>query len=361
MGVLKFKNPKVREGLNVSTIEAMRARGYDIYVCAKGKDVFINSSAWDEEKAKKLFDEYGLKTFRETSGDENLVIYDPNYYECKRSNKTDSSGRVNIVGTSTSLNSREPFGNDEGELHYCGPLEGEVELPINCSSLQSMFFNITGITCVDFSSCDLKDISCFNKMMVCTEIKEIYFGKQNLSKVISISNLFRSCCRLEHVEMREVSLPNIQYLMGVFDYCTRLQSVDIGQIKMPNLKCIDKLFNDCIKLREFNAPNWDCSIEQAYSAFANCTNLESVDMRNVSFIDIASNSDLFHHDSNLINFQFKDFSVIQKTEDSNFGGCVKMIAKFDTDDTSKIISRLKNKGTESRANITLLTAQSFNS
>ena len=66
MGVLKFKNPKVREGLNVSTIEAMRARGYDIYVCAKGKDLFINSSAWDEEKAKKLFDEYGLKSFRDS-------------------------------------------------------------------------------------------------------------------------------------------------------------------------------------------------------------------------------------------------------------------------------------------------------
>ena len=266
MGVLKFKNPKVREGLNVSTIEAMRARGYDIYVCAKGKDLFINSSAWDEEKAKKLFDEYGLKSFRETSGDCNLVVYDPKFFE-----------------------EADKLWFNEKNLVYCGPDEGEVEFPINCSSMRSMFSTLLGCE-ADFSECNLSCISCIEEAFEMSSVKKVLFGKQNCYKINKFEKVFHDCMHLELVDLSRVLLPNVTSISQCFSGCGSLKNCNIGKVCMPKLDVIDNCFEACMKLISIECSNWDCTITHAASAFDSCYSLQNVSLNSLSHFNNAVRS-----------------------------------------------------------------------
>lgn len=95
-------------------INQMKQEGYDIYFNYDGDDFFTNSSTWNEEKAKLCFEKTGLMVFREETGLNNLVFYNPNEWEVA--------------------------GNEMCSwLHYCGSTATPVQ-PFNVSSCFRMFY-----------------------------------------------------------------------------------------------------------------------------------------------------------------------------------------------------------------------------
>lgn len=310
MGILKFKNPEVQEGLTVANIEAMRARGYDIYVYRNGKNIFINSNNWNEEKENRLYKEYGLQTFREHSGDENLVVYDPKFFE-----KTDK------------------LWFNEKNLVYCGPDEGEVKFPINCSSMRSMFSTLLDCE-VDFSECNLSCISCIEEAFEMSSVKKVLFGKQNCYKINKFEKVFRNCVYLELVDLSRVLLPNVMSISQCFSGCGSLKNCNIGKVCMPKLDVIDNCFEACMKLISVECSNWDCTITHAASAFDSCYSLQNVSMPNVVFDGGRFFNRMFRYSSNLINFNFKEFNLDDTESNSNdannsmFRGCTKLRDKF---------------------------------
>lgn len=308
--MLKYTNPKKREDIKDETIAAMKARGFDIYVYRNGKDLFINSDSWDEDKEDRLYNEYGLKTFREQSGDENLVVYDPKFFEVT-----------------------ENLWFGEENLSYCGPNSGEVEFPVNCSSMQGMFSPLFRGE-VNFSECDLSNISCIDSAFEMSSVDKVIFGKQNLYKIKRFEKVFRDCTSLETVDFSGVLLPNVTGISQCFFRCRSLKNINIGKVRMPKLAVIDSCFEDCFELRSIECPNWDCTITHVYSAFDCCYSLQNVSMPNVVFNGGKNFNKMFRNATNFINFNFRDFKLDntnvtdELVNESMFRGCTKLRDRF---------------------------------
>lgn len=335
--MLKFISPKRREGVTDEIIAAMKARGFDIYVYRNNKDIFINSNDWDEDKENRLYEEYGLRTFREQIGDCNLVIYDPKFFK--------------VI---------ENLWLDEEILVYRGPDTGEVEFLTNCSSMKAMFQSLSRCE-VDFSECDLSNISCIVQAFAMSGISKLSFGKQNLYKINVFDNVFSDCVNLEVVDFRGVQLPNVISISQCFLRCRSLISVNIGEISMPKLHNISHCFCKCEKLMILDCPNWYCTITQASFTFNNCYKLESVDTPNVVFDGDKFFNHMFSNSTNFMNFKFKEFkfnqSIDENTNESMFLDCTKLRDKSGCILANEILDYFKTRNNSSGE---LRNLESFN-
>lgn len=183
-----------------------KSQGYDIGFEQSGKKYWINSNEWNEEKEKRLFQETGLKTFREHYRTRNLVIYDPKYFE-----------------------------NKESHLGYIGSLEQDIPQPINMSSGRKMF-----------SRCSLREIN---------------LSDWDVQNVIDVKGMFLSCHILQCVNLgnwNTVSLSDASYM---FKGCQSLKSVNLANWDTHNLKYMDAMFRSCAKLQSLNLANWKLNDE----------------------------------------------------------------------------------------------------
>lgn len=339
--MLKFISPKRREGITDNVLKAMRARGFDVYIYRNGKDIFINSNDWNEDKENRLYEEYGLCTFREQTGDCNLVIYDPEFFEV-----------YDDVWLGDKI------------LVYCGSNTGEVEFPTNCSSMKAMFQNLDRCE-VDFSMCDLSNISCITNAFEMSNVNKIFFGKQNFYKLTMFEGAFNNCINLETVDFRGVQLPNVISISQCFLKCINLKNVNIGNVSIPKLGAIDECFEDCSELRSIECPNWDCTITSAYSAFDSCYSLQNVSMPNVVFDGDRFFNKMFRNSTNFISFDFKDFILKdfnndptrENANESMFRGCTKLRDKSGCILANEVLDYFKTRNNYSEE---LRNLESFN-
>ena len=238
----KYKIPEDR-------IEAMKARGYDIFVYHNNTPIFINSNSWSEEKNKQLYEKYGLRAFREELEDseKRLVIYDPQYFKIFR-------------------------GNSGVKYLHCMLNGGEVVLPVNCSTLGNMFRSNRAIK-IDFSGCDLSNIISMSRAFVNSEqLCEVTFGKQNFTKLENVDSTFSYCMSLESTDLAEQYLPNLKVATCCFSECT-FETLDISKWCAKSLDA-SGIVRNCRFLKSFNCDGsyLECVRYMCY----NCENLERI-------------------------------------------------------------------------------------
>lgn len=236
--------------LSDAALLAMKVRGYDIYINKDGKDIFINSKDWNEEKEQKLFERCQLQTFRENTlhSAGNLVIFDPRYYEMVENW---------VEGVSLKLK----------RLKNC-----EVPLPVNLSSMYYMFCKCTDDE-IDFSKCNLSGIKGMQAAFFSSSVKKVIFGKQDFRKLISVKDAFNQCRNLQHTDLCEQYLPNLKYAQCCFLSCISLKRVDISSWRSLSLNAM-ALFNDCAYLESCNISGlW---LEGSHALFFNCKNLSNL-------------------------------------------------------------------------------------
>ena len=140
-----------------------KSQGYDLGFEYNGKIYWLNTDTWDEDKEAMLFKKIGLRSFREGTGNKNLVIYDPEYFEAT-----------------------------EDYLYYKNNQQDSIPQPINISSAYKMFHTCTNLTSLDLSNWDVSNVRDMNYMFYnCKNLYQKYNiedAEKLLHKIIEDSN-----------------------------------------------------------------------------------------------------------------------------------------------------------------------------
>ena len=200
-----------------------KSQGYDISFEKNGKKYWINSNTWNKEKEEKLFQETGLRAFREEAVDKNLVIYDPEYFEI------------------TSI----------GYLHYIGSIEKDIPQPINMSNAFSMFED-------------------------CNEVQSLDLLSWDMSSVKDMGWMFEGCSSLQSLNIYNWDVSSVENTSSMFCYCTSLQSLNLAGWDVSNINNMEMMFLSCSSLQFLNLTNWDTkNLEYAANIFYDCSSLYS--------------------------------------------------------------------------------------
>lgn len=203
-----------------------RSQGYDIDFEYNDKKYWINSYVWNEDKEKRLFLETGLRSFREETGDKNLVFYNPDFFD--------------IVGN---------------HLHYKNTAERDIPQPINMSSAYKMFQGIK-IASIDLSNWVMHAVNNLEGMFDgCTELLSLNTANWDLKNVINTQLTFCLCNSLTSLDLSHWDLENVHNVSKMFYYCSRLNNLKMPQLP-DTVSGEEFMFTSCYALeKKYNTTN----------------------------------------------------------------------------------------------------------
>lgn len=196
------------------------SQGYDIGFEKDGKKYWINSNTWNEEKEKKLFEETGLRVFRESKGDKNLVFYDPEYFEVQ-------------LGTL---------------LCYIGSREKDIPQPINMSSTYCMF-SWCSLNSLDLSNWDVSSVKDMRSMFSkCSSLQSLNLANWDASAVREMGYMFYDCSSLQSLNLANWGINGVRSMNFMFYECSSLQSLNLAGWKIGKTVYTKYLFSGCSSL-----------------------------------------------------------------------------------------------------------------
>lgn len=177
-----------------------KSQGYDIGFAYEEKKYWVNSNTWNEEKAKRLYQETGLLSFKEERGNKKLVLYDPEYFEvwyawrCPRLVIKD----LEII---------------------------KVPQPINMSSAYFMFGQASALEYLDLSNWNFSDIVDMNNMFSeCEFLSEISLGVCQGMRERDMQHMFEGDSLLQNIQLKDWSLSELMLLKQTFSGCDMLHT-----------------------------------------------------------------------------------------------------------------------------------------
>ena len=170
-----------------------KSQGYDLGFEHNGKKYWLNTNNWNDEKEKRLFQETGLKTFREYCEDENLVLYNPEFF--KVANKT-----THIY-----------------HLHYKGKYVSSIPQPINMSSCYRLFYECSYLPLLDLNDWDVSKIKDMQEMFRgCINLQSLNLNNWNVSNVKNMSDMFANCESLTSIDLSGWNVSNVKNMWCMF-------------------------------------------------------------------------------------------------------------------------------------------------
>lgn len=192
--------------------------------------------------------------------------------------------------------------------------ENAQEMFKNCSSLAALdvsewntarLKNVSGM----FSSCEIiesLDVSYWDVSAVtdmssmfsnCVNLNKVDFSKWDVSSVTTMQSMFDNCKNLSQ-ETFETMLhwdtPSLQTTSCMFINCTKLESVNLNEWEMDNVTDMTSMFQGCESLRVFDACGLSLvKVQTARLMFADCINLESIDIENWNCVNLTAVDDIF--------------------------------------------------------------------
>lgn len=202
-----------------------KSQGYDIGFEQNGKKYWINSNTWCKEKEERLFQETGLKSFKEQIGNRNLVFYDPEYF---------------TVEYSTWLHSY---------LHYIGKYSRNIPQPINMSDTFWMFAKCDFLTELDLNDWDTSEVVGMDSMFFkCSSLVGLKIESWNTSKVKIMSQTFCECTSLKTLNLEHWDVSKVTDMFGMFSLCKSLYSLEIHNWRLNEASYRYGMFRGCEKL-----------------------------------------------------------------------------------------------------------------
>lgn len=208
-----------------------KSQGYDIGFELNGKKYWLNSDTWNNEKEVRLFQETGLRSFRETTGNKNLVLYNPKYFSQVR-----------------------------GSLLYIGTVEKDIPQPINMSSAYTMFALQKAIQ-FDLSSWDMSNVLCLYGMFSsCDNLQTVNLDGWDVKNVLEFNCMFIHCKRLQALDLSNWKTGNGVVYCLMFADCEELHTLDLSNWNMSKGLDLRNMFHDCKSLTSLNLENWEVNI-----------------------------------------------------------------------------------------------------
>jgi surface protein len=133
----------------------------------------------------------------------------------------------------------------------------------NVKYMGSMFQGCTRIKSIDFSNCDLKNLSgAIGMFRGCTTIKYIGFNNCDFGKLARVEYMFDGCEALETIDLNNVvwngGCENISYM---FCDCKKLNNLTLNKLvnlgSSGGIRDISYAFYNCRSLTSLTIINWD--------------------------------------------------------------------------------------------------------
>lgn len=239
-----------------------KSQGYDIGFEHESKKYWINSDTWNEEKDQKLYEQTGLKSFREPWFSLNLVIYNPRFFEPKAQNFffTNFQKCVSLV--------------------YTGDLDKNIPQPINMSTCYGMFDGCE-LQSLDLEDWDMSSVVNIEKMFKdCRNLENLRISTWDTSKITFMNSMFVNCISLTELDIHNWNASSLFSTRAMFQNCKSLIEMNLGEWSTPKLEDMSEMFRDCVSLQSIDLGGWDVgNITEASMMFYWCTSLENLNLR----------------------------------------------------------------------------------
>ena len=231
-----------------------KSQGYDIGFEQNNKKYWINSSTWAEEKNEKLFQETGLKAVREATGNKNLVLYNPEYFE-----------------------PWIPTSSNDYIISYEGTSENKIPQPINMSSADSMFSSCHRLNSLDLNDWDMTNVLDMSNMFAsCENLTELFIRDWDVSNVVKASHMFVDCVSLKSLDLSGWQTGVFHYIGFMFARCKNLEDLLLPNIQGKNNYLLNDTFDQCTALHEKYGTQDDVEIYNKIRTKYNETHLQDL-------------------------------------------------------------------------------------
>lgn len=169
------------------------------------------------------------KIFKETRGRKNFVLYRDDLYNVQ-------DGYLHYKGN----------GNEQG---------GELEQPLNSSSLHGLFNNCKDIILLDLSKWQTSGIVDMSSMFErCDSLISLEPSNWDTSSVVDMSSMFAGCRVLDALGMDNWNTSNVEDMHEMFLDCTHIRFLPCEKWNINKVKDKSLMFYNCASLN--NKPSW---------------------------------------------------------------------------------------------------------
>lgn len=215
----------------------------------KGKNYNIQTRS--PTQVKDFCSKTGLKSFAETSGNRNVVFYNPKIYTIMQVSR------------------------DKQCLVYMGKYE-KPEQPLNMSSMQKMFSDCQckNLDLSDWDTSTVEDMS----FVFAGKIRSVNISNFNYDSCKTMEGMFQNCSYLSDIDIEVPKTSHVFNAAAMFEGCNSLRKAKVS-IKAETLEYIDFMFNDCKALLTCEVIDMNTSrVSNLNYMFANCVSLQKLSL-----------------------------------------------------------------------------------
>ena len=118
----------------------------------------------------------------------------------------------------------------------------------------------------------------------------------DMSRKITMKNMFKSCCSLEYVYLEDWDTSNTENFWGMFINCCNLKTLEgLENWDLDSARNMESMFESCISLEDVSfLSDWDMSnVENIFDMFRDCYSLNDVGCLNWRFNNLKKGDNLF--------------------------------------------------------------------
>ena len=159
----------------------------------------------------------------------------------------------------------------------------------NVYEMYSLFMNCLSLPSLNLSNWVTDKVTRMGWMfMNCQSLTSLDLSSFNTSNVTSMDYMFGSCFALTSIiGLSNFNTSNVTAMNNMFAECNQLQSLDLSGFDTGNVTTMESMFS---YMQSYSLPKIDLSsfttkkLQQAYSMFLWCNNLQELDIRNFELV-----------------------------------------------------------------------------
>ncbi len=273
-----YYGEQVNINANILTRSGYKFMGWNIKPDGSGThyddNALINLKA---EGEINLYAEWFKITANLQTGEEiNSMISDlnENVTEFKKASSKPNLDTIDyrIISTTDSY-SKVYIWNDNDTIYWWS----EADKVYMNSDSSKMFYGLTKLTNVDFTSLDSSQVTSMDFMFqYCYGLTTMDL-RLDTSNVTSMDAMFANCINLTSIDFSHIDISKVQNFHGLVAGCTKLENINVSNVNVEGAISFESMFSTLpnlteIDLSSFHTPN----LESIYFMFLRCTNLTTI-------------------------------------------------------------------------------------
>lgn len=194
------------------------------------------------------------------------------------------------------------------------------------TNMSKMFYMDSNLKELDLSNFNTSNVTnMYGMFWECTNITRLDLSSFNTSSVTTMQQMFYNCSSLKGLDLSMFDTSNVTSIYYMFYGCHSLTTLDLSTFNTSKVTSVGALFALCSNLTSINfGNNFDVSnADNLKWMFRECKSLKSLDLSNISTLEVTSMEEMFWNCTGLESIKFgSNFKTVNVTTMRNmFYGC----------------------------------------